>query len=144
MDAKRSPRWWGLFVLLGLFLVPIGLKALQEGWFAPHPLLELNDQPALVFFTLSNGCECQMVVVAAAEVQLAGWAFAGETGLNIIRVDFDRRLDLARQYGVVRALALVLLDAGDQVVWMQNEGLSDEAPLDMEQVQREIETLTQN
>lgn len=49
-----------------------------------------------------------MVVVEAAEAQLAGW----DSPLPLLRVDFDRRLDLAEQFGVMRAPALVLVNAG--------------------------------
>jgi len=144
METKRAPRWWALLVLAALFLGPMVLKAVQEGWFAPSPPLELNSQPALVFFTLSRGCDCQMMVVQSADAQLAAWALPVDLGLNVIRVDFDRRPDLARQYGVARAPALVLLDSQGQVVWKQDVGLSDEAPLDLNQVERQLETLTKN
>jgi peptidoglycan/LPS O-acetylase OafA/YrhL len=144
METKRAPRWWALLVLAALFLGPMVLKAVQEGWFAPSPPLELNSQPALVFFTLSRGCECQMTVVQSAEAQLAAWELPADLGLNVIRVDINRRPDLARQYGVARASALVLLDSQGQVVWKQDVGLSDEAPLDLNQIERQLETLTKN
>jgi len=64
--------------------------------------------------------------------------------LHVIRVDFDRRPDLARQYGVARAPALVLLDSQGQVVWKQDVGLSDKVPLDLNQVEVQIEVLAQN
>jgi len=35
-------------------------------------------------------------------------------------------------------------DAEDQVVWRQEEGLSDESPLDLNQVDRQVEALTVN
>ena len=144
METKRAPRWWALLVLAALFLGPMVLKAVQEGWFAPSPPLELNSQPALVFFTLSRGCDCQMMVVQSADAQLAAWALPVDLGLNVIRVDFDRRPDLARQYGVARAPALVLLDSQGQVVWKQDVGLSDELPLDLEQAEVQIEALVEN
>jgi hypothetical protein len=54
-------------------------------------------------------------------------------------VDFERRRDLANQFGVARAPALVLVNAEGQVVWKQDEGLSDESPLDLNQAERQIE-----
>jgi hypothetical protein len=56
-------------------------------------------------------------------------------------VDSNRRPDLARQYGVARAAALVLLDGRGEVVWKQDVGLNDEAPLDLSQAQSQIEGL---
>jgi hypothetical protein len=50
-------------------------------------------------------------------------------------------LILARQYDVARAPALVLLDAAGQVVWKQDLGLSDEAPLDLEAASLQIERM---
>jgi len=144
METKRASRWWALLVLAGLFLGLLALKAVQEGWFASRLSLEMNNQPALVFFTLSRGCKCQMTVVLSAEAQLTAWKLPAELGLNVIRVDFDRRPDLARQYGVARAPALVLLDSLGQVVWKQDVSLSDKVPLDLNQVEVQIEVLAQN
>ena len=108
------------------------------GWFAHRQLLNLNGQPALVFFTLGRGCECQMTVIASAEAQIAAWDVPGEAGLPVLRVDFSRRPDLAQQYGVARAPALVLLDSHGQVIWKQDVGLSDEAPLDLAAAEAQI------
>lgn len=62
--------------------------------------------------------------------------------MHVIHIDLDLRPDLARQYEVIRAPSLVLLNAEGQVVWRQDEGLSDESPLDLEQVERQAEALT--
>ncbi len=43
-----------------------------------------------------------------------------------------------------RKQALVLMDADGQVVWKQDEGLSDESPLDLAQAESQIEALTLN
>lgn len=132
---KRHVLWILFLTVLGLTL---GWKAVDEGWFSTRESLPLNGQPALVFFTLSQGCDCQMTVVRAAEAQLAGW----DSPLPLLRVDFDRRRDLAKQFGVARAPSLVLVNAEGQVVWRQDEGLSDESPLDLNQAERQVEALT--
>ncbi|MCK6539942.1 MAG: hypothetical protein L6Q26_07775 [Anaerolineales bacterium] len=129
---------WILF--LASLTLTLGLKAVAEGWFAAREPLPLNGQPALVFFTLSKGCECQMIVIRAAEAQLADWV----SPLPLHRVDFDHRRDLAEQFHVFRAPALVLVDAAGQVVWKQDEGVSDESPLDLNQAERQVEALTKN
>lgn len=130
--------FWIIF--LASLILTVGLKAAREGWFTVRAPLPLNGQPALVFFTLSKGCECQMTVVQAAEAQLADW----DSALPLHRVDFDRRRDLANQFGIVRAPALVVVNAAGQVVWKQAEGLSDESPLDLNQAERQLEALTIN
>lgn len=61
--------------------------------------------------------------------------------MQVIRIDFDQRPDLARQYEIIRAPALILLNANGQVVWRQDEGLSDESPLDLVQAKNQVESL---
>jgi len=120
-----------LVVLISIIGVVLGIKAVSRGWFSQRQPLVLNGQPALLFFTISRGCDCQMKVVHNAETQLTAGELPVNLGLVIIRLDFNRRPDLAEQYGVARAPALVLLDSLGQVVWKQDVGLSDAAPLDL-------------
>jgi hypothetical protein len=121
-----------VLVLFGVIVLAVmTIKSINDGWFEPQTPLALNGQPALVFFSLGRGCECQMTVIRNAEAQLAAWSVAMEEQISILRVDFSRRPDLVSQYNVARAPALVLLDAQGQVVWKQDVGLSDEAPLDL-------------
>ena len=115
-----------------LVLTVLLIKAINNGWFTPRTPLELNGEPALVFFTLAEGCDCEMTVVNAAEAQLATWIIPKENGIPLLRVDFSRRPDLAALYDVARAPALVLLDTQGLVFWKQDVGLSDEAPLDLD------------
>jgi len=126
---RRRIITWILFGVV--VLAVIAIKSLNDGWFEPQIPLEVNGQPALVFFMLGRGCDCQMTVIRSAEAQLAAWKVPDESGVPVLRVDFSRRPDLARQYGVARAPALVLLDHLGQVVWTQDVGMSDEAPLDL-------------
>jgi hypothetical protein len=124
-----------------LVLTVLAIKAFNNGWFTPKIPLELNGEPALVFFTLAEGCECEMSVVNAAEAQLDTWSIPNENDIRLVRVDFSRRPDLANQYNVVRAPALVLLDTQGLVVWKQDVGLSDEAPLDLDTAGSQIDHL---
>ncbi len=129
-------------ILLGVVVMAmLAIKSFNDGWFEPQTPLELNSQPALVFFTLGRGCECQMLVIRNAETQLAAWPVAMEEQISILRVDFSRRPDLVSQYDVARAPALVLLDEAGEVVWKQDLGLSDEAPLDLETTELQIENI---
>jgi hypothetical protein len=131
---KRA--WWFFFLAaLGLTL---GLKALQLGWFAPRPPLELDGKPVLLFFNKARGCECEMFVYNHAEAQVAVW----NAPVRVIRIDLDHRPDLAQQYDVIRAPSLVLLNSDNQVIWKQDVSLSDEAPLDLAQVEALARVLT--
>ncbi len=122
-------------------LAVLAIKAFNDNWFEPRKPLVLNGKPALVFFMLGEGCECQMRVVRAAETQMAAWDVPDERGVPVLRVDINRRPDLAEQYEVIRAPALVLLDDQGQVVWKQDAGLSDEAPFDLATCQARIADL---
>lgn len=138
-QAGRNARQRIGLAAFGVILAMVLLaKLFYSGWLDPRTSLELDGQPALVFFTLSRGCECQMVVVQAAEAQLAYWDVPVEIGIEIIRLDFDRHSNLAHRFRVMRAPALVLVDAAGEVVWKQDLGLSDEAPLDLAAAEAQI------
>ncbi len=130
--------FWILF--LASLSLTLSLKAVQLGWFNPRPPLELDGKPALLFFNKTRGCECELFVYNNANAQVDDWI----APLRVIRIDMDHRPDLARQYAVIRAPTLILLDAEGQAVWRQDEGLSDESPLDLNQAERQIEALTIN
>lgn len=128
---------WLVFALA--LAVTLGAKALWGGWFDAGAPVALNGGPVLVFFTLSEGCDCQMTVVRAAEGQLAGW----KSPLPLVRVDFDRQRGLAMRWHIARAPALALVNADGLAVWKQDEGLSDASPLDLNQAERQVEALMQ-
>lgn len=138
VDRRRA----GTLIIFGsVVLALLVIKSFNDGWFEPQTPLALNGQPALVFFTLGRGCECQMLVIRNAEAQLAAWPLLEQETIPLLRVDFSRRPDLVKPYNVARAPALVLLDAQGQVVWKQDLGLSDEAPLDLIEAERQIGAL---
>jgi hypothetical protein len=138
----------------GITLLVIAILAFKEKPQAASPTANPNapaeaqldralqaGQPVLAFFTLGDGCECQMNVIRSAEAQLADWPFIRTGIFWIQRVDYNRRPDLVRQYNVARAPALVLLDSLGQVVWKQDLGLTDDAPLDLIEAQSQVEKL---
>jgi hypothetical protein len=141
MAFKNRRRITVCILFIAVVLATLVIKSFNEGWFEPKTRLALNDQPALIFFTLEHGCECQMLVVHNAEAQLTQWPVVLEQQIPIFRVDFSRRPDLARQYGVRRAPALVLLDEVGQIVWKQDEGMSDEIPFNLGQAEMQVNTL---
>lgn len=126
-----------LITLLGVVLV----KLFYTGWLSPCSPLELSGQPTLIFFTLSRGCECQMVVVHAAEAQLASWTVPSTAGIAVLEIDFGRHSGLARKYKIARAPALLLLNGAGDVVWKQDLGLIDTAPLDLLSAEQNIRDL---
>jgi hypothetical protein len=126
---------WILFI--GAIAITLGIKAFTLGWFSPREPLELGKRPALLFFNKARGCECELYVYNNANAQINEW----DAPVNVIGIDLDRRFDLAQQYQVIRAPTLILLNAEGQVVWKQDVGLSDEAPLDLVQVEYWVENL---
>lgn len=124
---------WLLF--FGALVLILGLKAVQLGWFIPRPPLELNGEPALLFFNKARGCKCELFVYNNANAQINAW----NAPVRIVHIDLERRPDLAQQYCIIRAPSLVLLNAAGQVAWRQDEGLSDEEPLDLKQVEVQVE-----
>jgi hypothetical protein len=121
--------FWVLF--LTALAVTVSLKAVQLGWFAPRPPLALKGEPALLFFNKARGCECELRVYNNADAQMDAW----NTPVRVIRIDMEQRSDLARQYDVIRAPTLVLLNAKSEIVWRQDETMNDVAPLDLEQIE---------
>jgi hypothetical protein len=134
-DRRRAA---ALILFGALVMAVIAIKSFNDGWFEPRLPLPLDGKPALILFMLGRGCECQISVVHNAEAQLAAWKVPDEIDVPVLRVDFSRRPDLAQQYGVARAPALVLLDSHGQVIWKQDVGLSDEAPLDLAAAEAQI------
>ena len=90
------------------------LKSIELGWFAPQTPLQLNNQPALLFFNNDRGCECAMYVYRHAETQLSAWPEEKHSGIPIIPINLERRPDLAQEYQVIRAPTLLLLDSAGQ------------------------------
>jgi hypothetical protein len=129
-----------LFFVLAVVAV-LGIKAVQQGWFLPRPQLALNGQPALLFFTLSDGCECQMTIIRRAATQVAFWELPEHLAINIIRIDFDLQPKIARYYDVARAPALVLVDAEGEPIWKQDVSVSDARPLDLVEAEAQISAL---
>lgn len=124
---KRALAW---FLLLGSLAFILGLKAVQRGWFAPRPPLEMNGEPAILFFNKSRGCECELFVYNNARAQIEAW----DAPIQVFQIDFDRRPDLVKQFRVVRAPTLILVNAKSEIVWKQDVGISDASPLNLEQL----------
>lgn len=113
------------------FLLVIGLKTVKEGWLVVREPLELNGEPALVLFNRYKGCECELVVYEAADFQIENWSEENRSGVPVYVINLDHRPDLKKQYQILRVPALILLDASGRIVLKQDEGISDEKPLNL-------------
>ena len=130
-----------LLIVICAAIAVVGFKAYQSGLFEPRRPLDLNGKPALLFFNVSKGCECQMVVSNNANAQIASWSEEVRQGVPVFAIDIDRRLDLAEQFDVFRVPALLLLDSQGQLMWVQDYSINDDLPLDLHQFEVEIQTL---
>ena len=133
----RKALWMIFFAAL---ILTLGLKAAQLGWFNLHMPLDLQNQPALLFFNKSRGCECEMLVYNNANAQMDSW----NAPLRVNFIDMERRPDLTQQYKIIRAPSLILLDAAEKIIWRQDESMGDEAPLNLNHLEREIEIWIEN
>jgi hypothetical protein len=125
-----------LIFFLGIVGV-LGVKSIQGDWFAPREPLEITQDPTLLFFNRSKGCECVLVVYQAADKQISEWPHEF-LNLEIIRIDLDRQADLGRQFNMLRVPALILVDENGQTIYQQSESLSDTAPFDLVTLEQEI------
>lgn len=122
-------------VIVLVILLSAGImmyKAFDNGWLMSREPLDLSNAPVLLFFNRHKGCECEMVVYKAAENQIIEWYEEERHGISIIRIDLDRRPDLGKQFDIIRAPALFLVDTDGNVLMGQKESISDTAPLDLD------------
>lgn len=130
-------RWRQIFKFVGLisfFLIVLFIlayKAVDDGWLIPHTPLSLNGEPAVLFFNRHKGCACALAVYRAAADQVQDWTVAERQGVQIISIDLDRRPDLVAQYDVIRAPALLLVDQAGEIVYRQDEVVSDTEPFNL-------------
>jgi hypothetical protein len=139
MNDRR--RFLILSLLICVAIVIVGTKAFRSGWFAPRRPLDLNGKPALLFFNVSKGCECQMVVSNNASDQVASWSEEARQDIPVFHIDIERRPDLSEQYDVNRVPALLLLDSQGQLMWKQDYSINDDLPLDLIQFELAIQLL---
>ena len=129
----------------GAVLLVLGLKAHQLGWLQPKDPLELHGQPAvLVFVKYRYVCECEAFVNGNARSQVANWPPEARGDLTLHLLDIEQRTDLAKHYAVIRAPAMLLVDADGEIVWRQDgvtSFTSDGLPLDLDGIKAQIAIL---
>ena len=136
-------KWIWLIVATAVLLV-LGAKAIQQGWLTARPPLELNDKPTILFFNNEQGCDCVLAIYQRADAQVAAWPAESRHGVSLHRIHLKQRPDLGKQYQVVRAPTLLLLDAGRNEVWRQDEVTSDWHIFDLETAEAQILSLQRN
>ena len=143
ITLKRKVFLSGFTVVLILFL---SLKAVNEGWLLPRtPLpVEVGSEPVLLFFNKYKGCECELVVYQSAEAQIKSWIAEDRSGLPVYTYNLSRRPDLAKRFSIIRAPALLLLDATGNIFHQQNEIIADQVPFDLKSYEEKILILLKN
>ncbi len=127
---NRSSQVLFIFFVLGVLIV-LFLKGMNTGWFSTQELLVLDGEPVLLFFNRYKGCECELVVYEAAEHQIKNWDEENRGGIEVMIFNLDRRADLKKQFGIVRAPTLILLNGAGDIILNQDEGVSDTEPLNL-------------
>lgn len=140
-SARFSARRLGLLAFALMILAVLAYKAWDEGWFMPRTPLDLNGEPAVLFFIKHKGCECELVVYQAAARQVRDWPEERLQGVRLIQIDLDRRPDLGKQYQVARAPTLLLLNAAGELIYRQNEIVTDLEPLDLPLLEQKIQEM---
>jgi hypothetical protein len=135
-------------IIIALVLVTVitimAYKVIDRGWLEPHTAgteLVMTGTPTILFFNSYLGCECARKVYIAADTQMAYWSEEDRMGVPVITVDLDRRYNMRKQYEVVRAPTLILLDAEENEIFRQSDVVTDDYPLDLETFERKIQEL---
>lgn len=139
MIQVHKPRIW--LLLAGAIVILIGVKVGRPLLTPAGPPLDLNNQPALLFFNNDEGCECVIPLYTRAEDVIAAWQPNQRAQISIQRIALDKRPDLQRRYQIERAPMLVLLDARGEVVWREWGVASNPTVFDLTRVETKIKSL---
>jgi hypothetical protein len=121
-----------LFIVILIITAVMIYKAVHEGWLIPKESLVSTNAPLILFFNRHKGCECEMVVYTAAKKQITErWAAEDHRGIPIIQINLDRRPDLGKQFHIIRAPALLIIDQEEKILYNQKGLQSDTTPLDL-------------
>lgn len=123
---------------LGLVLIVLGLKSMPVFFQAAGQQSNINDKPAVLFFSLDDPCECMVELIERAEQQMKNWPIEQRDGLRVIRIAMDQRKDLEAKFKVFRAPSLLLVDVQDRVVWRQDYPLIEGGPFKLEELEAAI------
>lgn len=134
---QRKIAWQGF---LGILLIVLGAKFTASDW-QPGIPLEIDDQPALLYFTLDESCECMQELLETADLQMKDWPETARGGVEVVRIDFEAREDLASQYSIFRLPCLVLVDRAGEIVFRQDYPLVEGGPFNLTEFEEKIRQL---
>lgn len=126
---------------LGILLIFLGFKFVLEGAPADRQPLELNGEPALLFFNIDEPCECMRKLVESADSQINSWPEEARSGIPVYRVNFEEQAELGSKYKVFRVPCMVLVDGQGQIVHRQDYPVSEGWPLKLEEFEQIIANL---
>jgi hypothetical protein len=138
MTPAGKRRVW--LIVACAVLAVLAAKGIQSGWFAARSPLDLNGEPALLFFNNDRGCDCALVIYRRADAQIAAWPEEARHRVPLVPINLEQRPDLGGHYGILRAPTLLLLDAAGDEVWRQDEVMSDSHIFDLEAAEAQIAT----
>jgi hypothetical protein len=127
--------------LTGLVLIVLGAKAARQLYAQLPQSLDLDSQPALLFFSLDEPCDCVKKLISEADFQINHWPEETRQGIPVLRFDLDQNRQLASQYEVVRAPSLLLLDQDGKVISRQDYPVIKNGPLDLSKFEADIKIL---
>lgn len=140
MDSLSSQQRKAIcFGLVGLILILGGVKFALQASFPAQQSLELNQQPAILFVNVNQGCECMLELAHSADTQINEWTTTQSASLPVYRIDFDTQKKLLEKYRVFRAPCLILVDGSGNILWRQDYPLAEGGPFDLAQLEIEIQ-----
>jgi hypothetical protein len=120
-----------LLGFVGLLLIVLSLKFMLGGTWQKAAPLDVENRPAILFFSFDEPCECMLELTAKAEAQIAGWAAPQDQGIPVYRFDFPSRPDLASYYAVYRVPCLIYLDASGESVYRLDFSITEPLPFNL-------------
>ncbi|MBE2221123.1 MAG: hypothetical protein IAF02_06260 [Anaerolineae bacterium] len=132
----HKPQVW--LLLVGTIMLLLGVKVARPFLIAADSSIELNNQPALLFFNNEEGCECVIELYQKADAVIAAWPAENRAHIAVHRLVLDERPDLQRSYDIQRAPMLLLLDANGQVIWREWGVASNPNVFDLTKVEAQI------
>jgi hypothetical protein len=134
-----KPKVW--FLLAGAIVLLMGVKVARPFLLPTSLPIELNNQPALLFFNNDEGCECVIPLYQKADAVIAAWPPGQRARVPLHRIVLDERPDLQRHYAIERAPMLLLLDANGEIVWREWGVASSQNVFDLARVEAKISLL---